>query len=101
MTSNPPVPGTSNDVDTNELMRRAIEFHKQGDLDEAVRLYQAVLALDAGHFDARHMLGTVELQRGNLDEALDLISTALQQQPDSFHALCDAGFACLLARRFD
>jgi len=47
------------------------------------------------------MLGAVALQLGKFDEAIASISAALQRRPDSFHALRDAGFACLLANRFD
>src|SRR5438105_1549142 len=91
----------SNGGEATELMQRALTFHKEGTLDEAARLYQTILGMDAGHFEARHMLGAVMLQRGQFDEAIVLISGALQTRPDSFHALCDAGFAFLLAHRMD
>jgi protein O-GlcNAc transferase len=101
MIPKPPMPTASNGSNASELMQRALAFHKQGNLDQAARLYQTILGMDASHFDARHMLGTVTLQRGQLDEAILLISGALQSRPDSFHALRDAGFAFLLAHRLD
>ena len=87
--------------DTADLMQRALAFHKQGDLEAAAGLYQTILKTDTAHFGAQHMLGTVMLQRGRLDEAIILISGALGKQPDSFHALSDAAFALFLANRFD
>src|SRR5438132_3762404 len=90
-------PTTSSGSDASKLMQQALVFHKQGDLDEAARLYQTIVEMDASHFEARHMLGAIMLQRGRVDEAIVLISDALQSRPDSFHALRDAGFAFLLA----
>lgn len=95
------MPTNSNECEPIELMQRALAFHKHGDLDSATRLYQSILEKDASHFDARHMLGAVSLQRGQLDQAIAQISKALQSRPDSFHALCDAGFAFLLAHRLE
>ena len=95
----PTAPLTSRDGDASELMQRAIASHKQGDLDEAARLYKSLLAIDPSHFDACHMLGALALQRGEPNEAIELITAALKVRPDSFHALVDAGFLRWTAKR--
>jgi len=62
-------------------MEQALAMQKAGRLDEAAREYRAVIAVAADTHDARHMLGIIELGRGNLDEAEHLISTAMALRP--------------------
>ncbi len=52
-----------------------------GNVDEGAREYRAVIAIAADTHDALHMLGVIELGRGNLDEAERLISAALALRP--------------------
>ena len=82
-----------------QLTQRAIDAHRQGDLDEADRLYTAALASDPAWFDARHMLGAMRIQQGRIDEAIALLSMALSQRPGDPHALFDVGVALSEAHR--
>jgi protein O-GlcNAc transferase len=71
-----PNPGRDNLV---ESLRRGLFAHQSGDLVEAGRLYKMVLRRHPGHFDALHLLGMLEGQRGRWDRAERLIGEALKQ----------------------
>jgi|HubBroStandDraft_1064217.scaffolds.fasta_scaffold00033_30 protein O-GlcNAc transferase len=62
-------------------LRRAMALHQQGRLDEAARIYRAVLDRDPGDLNALHLLGALRLQQGRAAEALALIGRALAAAP--------------------
>ena len=78
------------------LINQAITLHQKGRFAEAERLYRRVLKVERDHFDARHLLGVLRSQQGRHVEALDLIGTALQTNPNSASALSNYGL--VLAR---
>ncbi len=81
----------SKPLDVSRTFEQALAFHHSGRLSEAERLYTAVLAARADHFDALQMLGLIKLGRGEASAALQLISTALQSRPNSPQALLNRG----------
>lgn len=81
----------ANRMDVAEAFRRAVDFHRRGQLAEAERLYAAILEAQRDHFDALHLLGTVKQRRGDLSEALRLIGAALRVNPDSPEAHSNYG----------
>jgi tetratricopeptide (TPR) repeat protein len=66
----------------------AVEHHLQGRLDQAARLYQAVLADQPHQADALHLLGVVAYQQGDYQYACTLIGKAIAVQPGvaSYHS---------------
>ena len=68
--------------------------HQRGDLVEAGRCYQSVLRqTDGDHASALYGLGTIASQRGNMDEAIEMLARAVAIQPDAAdinynYALC-------------
>lgn len=60
----------------------ALENHRKGKLEKAQRAYKRVLKTAPKHADALHLLGVIDLQRGNPERALDLIDRALAIKPD-------------------
>jgi tetratricopeptide (TPR) repeat protein len=66
----------------------AFQFHQRGDLDEAARIYQILVAGNPGHADPHHLLGVVALQQGKPQRAVELISRAIALRPDvaPYHA---------------
>lgn len=62
-------------------MEHALALQTTGRIDEAAREYRHVLVTAADTHDAQHMLGVIELGRGNLDEAEHLISAAMALRP--------------------
>src|SRR5258708_14669426 len=76
----------------------AVALHKAGRLDEAERVYRAVLAREPGNADALHLLGLLVTQRGDPASGVELIRRAIAIRPDAaaFHnnlgkALSDSG----------
>jgi hypothetical protein len=73
-----------------QLMQRALRQQVAGKLTEAAAHYAQVLALAPDTHDALHMLGAIELRRGNLPHAKQLIVAALKLRapyPDIEHNL--------------
>lgn len=66
----------------DELIKRAREFHRQGELAAAEELYRQVLARDPDDPDANHLLGVIRYQRGEYPASLELISRADRLRPD-------------------
>src|SRR5262245_21047607 len=65
----------------NEAIKLAISHHQGGRIHEAEQIYRQILGDDPRHAGAHHLLGLLELQRGNPQLALDLISRAIQLDP--------------------
>lgn len=64
-------------------------------------LYQQILSVNPRHPDALHLLGVLELQRGDPADALDLISKASQLQPRNWVFLADLARAYFALRQFN
>ena len=79
--------------DTTALLQRAVQLHQLGKLDEAQALYRQVLEHAPRQFDALHLLGVIERQRGNPEAAARLIGEALQVDPQQARAHCNLGAA--------
>jgi len=62
-------------------IQQALTFHQQGQLARAEPLYRAILEKAPNHFDARHLLGVIELQRRNFETAVLLLSHAVTLNP--------------------
>ncbi len=63
----------------SELIALARDHHQAGRLAEAGTLYRQVLATHPDHFDALHLLGVLSFQSGDVQQAISLVQTALQQ----------------------
>ncbi len=65
----------------------AMALHRAGRLDQAEAAYRAMLDPHPGHSDALHLLGVIASQRGQFEQAIELISRALASAPDNVHFL--------------
>jgi protein O-GlcNAc transferase len=74
-----------------DALHEAIAAHRAGRLDDAERIYRAILEAKPEHFDATHLLGLAQLQRGRLMEARRLIEAALAIDPRHADARCHLG----------
>jgi protein O-GlcNAc transferase len=83
------------------VLDQAIRCHQGGQLAEARRLYKAALRLQSNNFDALHLLGVLEAQRGRYDKALPLIRDALRANPGSDEANFNYGNVLLRVERYD
>ncbi|WP_440967865.1 tetratricopeptide repeat protein [Massilia sp. GER05] len=79
--------------DASDLLGQAVRLHQQGRLEQAQALYRHVLDLDPRQFDALHLLGVIERQRGHPGRAVELIEEALRIDPQQARAHCNLGAA--------
>ncbi|HTM71786.1 MAG TPA: tetratricopeptide repeat protein, partial [Pseudolabrys sp.] len=66
----------------NLLLQQAVELHRSGRVDEAVRTYKKVLRKDARAIGVLNLLGLAEFQLGHLAEAADALTRAARLNPD-------------------
>lgn len=65
-----------------ELMARATQLHRVGELDAAKAIYRDVLALQPENADALHLFGLVCHQQGDHRTAVDYIGRAVARVPN-------------------
>ena len=62
----------------NQALQQAVAAHKEGRLQDAERLYRAILQTQANHPDANHNLGVLAVAVGKPLEALPFFKQALE-----------------------
>jgi tetratricopeptide (TPR) repeat protein len=60
----------------SDLLAAGLERQRLGQLSEAQRLYEQILAQEPDHIDALHLLGVLHMERGQNDSAATLIEQA-------------------------
>ena len=64
-----------------QALQQGVTAHKEGKLQEAERLYRAILQSQPAHPDANHNLGVLSVSFNKADLALPLFKTALEANP--------------------
>ena len=64
-----------------QALQQAVAAHKEGKLQDAERLYRAILQAQPNHPDANHNLGVLAVAVGKPLEALPLFKLALESNP--------------------
>ena len=64
-----------------QALQDAVVAHKNGRLEEAERLYSAILQSQPEHPDANHNLGIIAVSANKVGVALPLFKTALEVNP--------------------
>ena len=85
----------------NALMNKALQLHRQGRLDEADRIYEEVLRIDAANHQALHYSGVVAIQKSQYQRAVELIRRSIALHPDDPDAYGNLGVALLNLDRMD
>ena len=67
----------------DQALQKGIEAHKAGQLQEADRLYTAVLKAQPKHPDANHNMGVLAVDVGKVHDALPFFKLALENKPTS------------------
>src|SRR5262245_43882556 len=82
---------------TPDTLEAGKHWQRTGHLAEAARAYQAVLAREPDNLDALHLLGTLALQVGQPDRAVDLFGRAIALRPGepAYHANLGAAYRAL------
>src|ERR1700735_4721690 len=84
---------TSPQPDLARKVHEAFAAQCAGQTEKAIELYSAVLRNRPSEFDALHMLGLIEYQRGRLPEAIKLIGAAVKSNANSADAWSNLGLA--------
>ena len=74
-----------------QALQQGITAHKEGKLQEAERLYRAILQSQPAHPDANHNLGVLAVSVNKAEAALPLFKTALKANPDFAYAHYNLG----------
>ena len=77
----------------DRLLRQGLEFHKAGEVDQAVGIYAEILSRNPKHPGALHLLGVLFYQSGSSARAVHLISQAVELEPDNPVFLMNLGNA--------
>ena len=64
-------------VKVESTLKKGIEFHKAGHIEEAKKLYTAILEVIPGHPDANHNMGALAFGIGDFKASLSFFKTAL------------------------
>jgi tetratricopeptide (TPR) repeat protein len=65
------------DSQTGRLFAQGLDWHQEGRLEQALAVYEQVLRLQPGHFDALHHIGILAWQAGNHGMAEQFLQAAL------------------------
>ena len=60
-----------NAAPSTDLLTSALRKHQEGHIEEATKIYQAILSSSPSHVDALHFLGVAEHQLGQSERALE------------------------------
>ena len=65
----------------DQALKQGVEAHKAGQVQEADRLYTAILKAQPKHPDANHNMGVLAVGVGKVQESLPFFKTALEANP--------------------
>ena len=69
------------ELTVDQALQQGVAAHKEGKLQDAERLYRAILQSQPLHPDANHNLGVLAVSVNKTDAALPLFKTALEANP--------------------
>ena len=82
-------------------LQQGLNYHQQGQLDIAQRLYREVLEIQPRQADSLHLLGVIAAQSNRHQDAIDLISKAIAIIPTNPHFYLNRGLALKEVHRID
>lgn len=88
-------------MNITEALQKAIENHQKGDLQQAEDIYKKILIDEPDNFYALHYLGVVNIQRENLDLAIEYIEKAFKVDSSDSHAYYNHAIALQEKGRLD
>ena len=92
-------PGAGASAGEAAKLQRAVQLHQQGQLEAAEALYREILQTNQRHGQALQFLGVIAGQRGQAQEAIELIDQALAIDPANAAAWSNRGNALLELKR--
>lgn len=76
-----PIPAEPNSLSLSDY-RKALELHRCGKFDDALKIYDQVLTNCPSHADTWHMLGMLHYQTGSAEKALDCLNRSVTLRPN-------------------
>lgn len=75
----------------SDALNKAIQYHQNGNVQEAERIYTEVLKVDPENINCLYLMGLINYQKGKLDNAVDYANKALSIRPafDIYKTLAD------------
>ena len=74
-----------NQLSPERLLEHGLEFHRQGNYNYAIQVYQELLALVPTHADALHLIGEALYRQGQFGAALSYLNRAIAHVPHHFY----------------
>ena len=65
----------------DQALQQGVAAHKAGNLEDAERLYRAILQSQPTHPDANHNLGILSMDAGKVEQAVSSLKIALEANP--------------------
>jgi tetratricopeptide (TPR) repeat protein len=84
-----------------ELFAQAVDFEQGGKVEDAIALYEDILAIDSKHAESYINLGTIAYKRGDMRLAERMYRQATEADDSSALAFYDLGNALDELRRFE
>ena len=89
------------ELTTEQVLQQGVAAHKAGKLQEAERLYRAILQTQPKHPDANHNLGVLAVSVNQSETALPLLKTALDANPNQEQFWLSYIDALIKGKQFD
>ena len=80
-------------IDTNQLLNKALTLHHQGKLDDADIIYLEIIKYDKDNFQANHLHGCILSQKTQFSDAIIFLEKAINIDPDNYEANNNLGIA--------
>jgi predicted O-linked N-acetylglucosamine transferase (SPINDLY family) len=84
-----------------EKFHQAFTLHQRGQLASARTLYEEILQVDPGHFEALHLLGVIAFQTRDLRKAVDFFTKAIEVDSLNAVAFYNRGLALKQLEQFE
>lgn len=91
----------SEDEKLMRVFQRGIEKHRQGNVKDAIAIYQQILYAEANYFDALHMMGLAYKQLGLNEQAIEFFEKAILARPWDPILQCNFGNLLLNLKRYE
>ena len=72
-----------NSTKLEKILKKALHYHRKGELQQAETLYKRLLRYRPAHPEALHLLGVIANQSGNYDRSEKLLQQAIEAQPNN------------------
>ncbi len=95
-----PDKGWTEDQKNGIQLAMAQSFERQGQTEQAIKLYRDILKDDKRNVEACHRLAVLHDKKGDCQGSEKFYRQALKLQPDNARILCDLGYSYYLQRRW-